>query len=534
MDETKKNEIIEVTAEGVINYAVMNPADVLSGMHLIKPEDIKFLQAHAPEFQERFKNRSIFRSRFEMEFGVLNDDEHPTVDSKYWQAIGEQNVHVSEFINVTNDYKKQCADQEIIEAEIEELQEDLKVMMSDPNTPSYLIKKKNAEIRKKEVDLDQNIFGQANLQKTAQERMKEIKNWEEIIEKLKAQGLEFGDEDFEKHHAKRYALRYANRMQRFNVLEDSAKESVLSHFKSAMTHPENKELAEQIIHNNPLPDVRQPQEQIETKPSNVLPMNSNVNNANSEVHPYTGLPKQDVNFKDIDEMVQGDPIAAKYNSRHVRKILVASPHRGEKDGLVTNLFSMQPPAAFSCELSEPYGLSVADARNFIVKKAIDEGYDYIFFIDDDTLIPRNALVKLIHLKADIAGGFYYRKYYPLESVGMHFDKDGNPSPIEDYKIGDIIHDTLVLPSGCTLIKTEVFKKMEFPWYRTIKRANQPALTEDTYFCEKARMLGYDIITDTGIQCLHVDRERGLLYGHSDIVDPAKNEIKVDYREYFAI
>jgi len=518
----EKKQIVEVTSEGVIDYAVMNPADVLSGMHLIKQEDINFLQKHSVEFKDRFRNRSMFRSRFEMEFGVLNEDEHPTADSKYWQAIGEQNVHISEFINVSYEYKKQVADQVILEAELEELKAELESYVADPNTPSYMISKKKGEISKKEVEIDQNIFGQANQQKVAQERMKEIKNWEEIITKLEPQ-LEFGTDDFEKHHPKRYALRYGNRMKRFNILEDSAKESVASHFFSAMRHPENKEIAEQFAkENQQLAGGGQqapPPPQVE---------------AGKSFEEMTGMKSQEVNYSDLESMTKDDAIAAKYNARKVRKILVATPHRAQNDGNVTNFFCMQPPAAFSCDLDEPYGMTVPDARNFIVKKAIDEGYDYIFFVDDDDIIPRNALVQLIHHKADIVGGFYYRKYTPLESVGMHFNKEGNPSSIDDYKIGDIIHDTLVLPMGCTLIKTEVFKKIDFPWFRTIKRANQPALTEDTYFCEKAREAGFDIITDTGIQCLHVDRVKGLLYGHPEIVDFANNTIRPQYREYFAI
>jgi hypothetical protein len=155
-------------------------------------------------------------------------------------------------------------------------------------------------------------------------------------------------------------------------------------------------------------------------------------------------------------------------------------------------------------------------------------------VDDDTLIPRNALVQLIHHKADIVGGFYYRKYLPLESVGMFENADGVPSILENYTIGDIIHNTLVLPSGCTLIRTEVFKKMEYPYYRTITVSGRATLTEDTYLCQKLRDIGVDVITDTGVQCLHIDRTRGVLYGNPQIIDYKRNEIKPEWRDYFAV
>jgi hypothetical protein len=156
---------------------------------------------------------------------------------------------------------------------------------------------------------------------------------------------------------------------------------------------------------------------------------------------------------------------------------------------------------------------------------------------------KNTLVKLLHLLEDnnamIGGGFYYKKYFPLESVGMHVGLDDDPTRIKDYKIGDIIHNTLVLPSGCTLIKFKVFLDMEFPWYRTITVQGKPALTEDTYFCQKARAMGLDILTDTGLQCIHVDKERGIFYGHKDIVDVIEQGpniitiVKPEWRDKYA-
>jgi hypothetical protein len=232
--------------------------------------------------------------------------------------------------------------------------------------------------------------------------------------------------------------------------------------------------------------------------------------------------------------MEKEPITQKFFNRKVRKILVATPHRTKDDPNVTNFFKMQSPAAFDVILEQPYGFKVPDARNFIVNKAIEENFDYIFFVDDDVLIPRNSLVKLIHHKADIVGGFYYRKYYPLESVGMHVDKDDCPVPIENFEIGDIIHNTLVLPSGITLIKTDVFKKINAPWYKTCTIQNRPTITEDTFICQIIRDLGYDIITDTGVQGIHIDKTTGRLFGHSEIVNEKKNQVYESWREYFAI
>lgn len=473
--------------------ALVSGIDVLRNTELIKPEDFEFLHDHVEDFEKRFRTRSLFRSKTEMIAGVLNDAEHPTADSKYWQAIGEQNVHLTELIGLSYEANKLQAECELLEAEIEELEDRVR-----KETNEFRIKKLKAKIKQKGIEIAQKQFSIVQSQKVAQERLREIRHWEDIIQQLKPH-LKYGDEDFEAHHPERYYLRYENRMRNFEILEPEAKENVLKHFVAF------KKLIEenpQLVAPNVPPGI--PESMSQSAPS-------------------------------LEEASKSDEVVKAYFDRKVRRILVVAPHRTKEDGNATNFNKMQPPAGFSCSLCEPYGYKVADAQNFAVRKALDEGYDYIFFVEDDNVIPRNALVQLMSHKADIVGGFYYRKYYPLESAGMHYvDEEGRPGPIENFKIGDVIHNTLVLPMGCTLIKVDVFRNVEYPWYKEVNVEGRPALTSDTYFCEKARKAGYDVITDTGVQCLHVDKERGIIYGHPDIVDPHSNLIKPEWTDYFAI
>lgn len=449
----------------------MKELEILKDTELVKSEDLKFIFDRSKELEYRFKTRSIFRSRFEIEKSVLADDMHPTPDSKYWQAIGEQSVHLSELISLVYESQK-------LEAEIESLELDLTLL--DGPTLYNEVDKKRVAIQKKKLmsEIGQKKFGLLNQKKTAQERIREVKLWEDIIQKLEPQ-LKFGKENFELHHPERYFLRYQKRSQYLDVMSPEDKVHTLS-MLNAFTH------ANQI------------------------------------------------DYSSKEELMEKDKIAASYLNRDVRKILIASPHRYKDEKAVTNFHKLQPPAAFEVILEEPYGYSVPDARNLVVKKAIEEGFEYIFFVDDDLIIPSNALVQLLHHDADIVGGFYYRKYFPLESCGMFENKDGIPKALRgDFGfIGSIIHNTLVLPSGCTLIKTEAFKRLEEPWYKTLSVKGRPTITEDTYITQRFRELDIDIITDTGVQCIHVNREKGILYGHSDIV--INNEVVNEYRDNFAI
>ncbi|MFZ4436822.1 MAG: hypothetical protein ACOYOS_00180 [Syntrophales bacterium] len=487
--------------EGTVADRTMVPSiNVLKASELVTQDDVLFLQAHAEQFENRFRTRAIYRSVSEIEGGVLNDDEHPTPDSKYWQAIGEQNVQLTELITLDFERKKFGIDTDMLIGEIEELEHELaNVVPSD--TSRFLQRKLELEMQKKKVQVEQNKFGMTQMNKTAQERMREVREWEPIIEALIPQ-LKYGTETFGLHHPERYYLRYKRRMDNLNLVDPEARESVVSHTKA---------FEKQVSGATPLP----------------APAKANI---------PPGLPpvSSQVDYKDKKDMDKDDAIAKKYFDRKVRTIRVVAPHRAQGDTNATNFHTLQPPAGFNMELMEPYGYTIPDARNYAVQEAIKDGMDYILFVDDDTILPRMALVKMVKWDTDVVGGLYYRKYFPVETVSMHETTDGQPCSIDNYAIGDVIHDTLVLASGCSLVKVSALKKIEFPWYKIITVNGRPTLTEDTYFCQKAKDVGIDLITDTGIQCLHVDKTKGILYGHPDIVDFEKNEIRVEYRDHFAV
>lgn len=167
----------------------------------------------------------------------------------------------------------------------------------------------------------------------------------------------------------------------------------------------------------------------------------------------------------------------------------------------------------------PDGMEVGEARNEIVRNALRDGADYIFFIDYDVVPPPNALVRLRSLDADIAAGVYHLKQipsYPLIFV------EGWPGGFEDYKACDLVKADGV-GMGCTLIKTDVFRAMEEPWFKTVPGHSDdmkdilPHMTEDIYFCRKAQDLGYEITVDTGVQCGHVDSANHIIFHY--VVDP---------------
>lgn len=162
----------------------------------------------------------------------------------------------------------------------------------------------------------------------------------------------------------------------------------------------------------------------------------------------------------------------------------------------------------------PDSLEVGEARNRIVEIALEQNCKWLFFLDYDVAPPPNAIVKLLSLKVPIAAGVYHLKSIPSAPLIM---VKGWPGAFEDYQIGDLVKVDGV-GMGCTLIDMDVFKKIDPPWFRTVAgysdanpNAILPYMTEDIYFCDKARAAGYEIVVDTSIQCQHLDARNGISF-----------------------
>lgn len=478
-----------------------NEIDTLKNTELISKSEFSFINANQKRFEKRLRTRSLYRSRFEMESSVLRNDEHPTVDSKYWQAIGEQTVQLQELITLGYENGKHEADLELIEADVEELEYKLQLTKK-----GYEKKKIKAKIKRKKIELEQGKFNSVLQKKTAKERVREIITWEDIIGKLEP-NLVYGSEDFELHHPERYLKRYQIKMDRLDLLSAEERESTVSHYSS-------------FLENQP-----------EAEGKRILPKPG---------HKILSPPKNSSSkeYKDEDDMLRNEKVIKQFFERETNTILIGTPHRLKEDNNYSNLNLIQQPAGMSAMLEEPYGFPVADARNMIVAKAIDKNFDYLFFIDDDLIIPRNVLIVLMdHLRNgyDVASGFYYRKYKPLESCSMMEDEKNRPSRIEFNKIGDIFEDVIVVCSGCTLFKVDVFKRIEAPWYKEVFVDGKVQVTEDTYMCQQIRNVTNPkirTVLDTGIQCIHVDQTKGIFYGHKDIVQ--NNMVVKEYRDFYAV
>lgn len=169
------------------------------------------------------------------------------------------------------------------------------------------------------------------------------------------------------------------------------------------------------------------------------------------------------------------------------------------------------------------GYDCATARNNIVKQALNEKADYVFMIDNDVTVPGDAIVNFLDDPKDVCLGYYAHRDYDNVYRGRTcacklFDENGerhfNYPASSEYtaqemkelrEAGTVKMEVHGGGMGCAFIKTDVFKRISFPWYKWITYPTGGTLSEDLYFCEQCKNAKIPIYVDTRVSCGHMLR-----------------------------
>lgn len=176
------------------------------------------------------------------------------------------------------------------------------------------------------------------------------------------------------------------------------------------------------------------------------------------------------------------------------------------------------PLATNITYATCKGMEVGAARDYIVETAQQHNAPYIWFVDDDTAPPVGAIRALKYVMeqnphAAIVGGVYCSKTEIPEPVVFRGKGAGS---FWHWKIGDVF-ECDGIGTGCMLIRTEVFSKLEKPWFKTVDVACEDAKTfkiqqtDDLYFCDKVIAAGHKILAHGGVLCVHWDAQTGKPY-----------------------
>jgi len=165
------------------------PFEIIKSSEILTELDLSRLNPLKQELVENFKKSQVFRTRTEMEVSVLNDLKFPSPASKYWQAVREQNVMFTELANLSYEYRKKIIEIKKIKRDIENEKDEL-------------------EKELKEVELEQENFNLIQMEKVAQDRIREIEQWSEIKEREAKNMTEEQLADVDNHQLVSYTQRW--------------------------------------------------------------------------------------------------------------------------------------------------------------------------------------------------------------------------------------------------------------------------------------------------------------------------------------
>ena len=221
MSEEKKSEKRDILAASEANVNFLS--------NVLDPKDFKQFIALKEEIKDTWHKKQVFRTETEMRMSVLQDAKYPTLASKYWQCVREQNVFFENLMSLSFDYRKN-------EVKIKKLKKKL-AEETDPLRVEML-----------EITLEEKLYGRANMELVAKDRMREIDQWSKL--KAEYDDGSFDTKNVNTHQAQSYKLIMQNKVKTltpgssqaevFNVvgqlqtLERLEKEGVL------LTSPENK------------------------------------------------------------------------------------------------------------------------------------------------------------------------------------------------------------------------------------------------------------------------------------------------------
>lgn len=139
---------------------------------------------------------------------------------------------------------------------------------------------------------------------------------------------------------------------------------------------------------------------------------------------------------------------------------------------------------------------IAEGRNDGVRSAQLQGCSHLLFLDSDMIFPANIVDRLLAHDKTIVGATYMSRR-PRPDIGQHVllhrELDGKPS-----HLGTGIRRVEALPTGCLMVKTEVFSVLPAPWFYFGLQPDGHMVGEDYAFCRAVRERGLDIWLDPDV------------------------------------
>lgn len=142
------------------------------------------------------------------------------------------------------------------------------------------------------------------------------------------------------------------------------------------------------------------------------------------------------------------------------------------------------------------GNDVAESRN---RACAEMHGDWIWFVDDDHTFAADVLRKLLARKVDLVTALCLRRQQPFLPIPC---VDDDFMDLARYGPDELVAVDHAGTSGM-LIRRAVVEALEPPWFELSHEPDGRPVSEDVFFCRKARAAGFDVHVDMGARLGHL-------------------------------
>jgi hypothetical protein len=167
------------------------------------------------------------------------------------------------------------------------------------------------------------------------------------------------------------------------------------------------------------------------------------------------------------------------------------------------------------------GESVDVARNYLIEQALESGAKYLLFVGEDTVLPYDGF-RILHETAEknpdsmVVGVYYIKLSSPMIMIKQDdFVIPANVDPGQVYEAWQTGLDAALIPISLLQKMKEADPDLPFTCIAH-GIEDLPFIGEDNFFVHRWRQLGYKLLVNTDVQCLHMDLASGKYTAHPSV------------------
>ena len=194
----------------------------------------------------------------------------------------------------------------------------------------------------------------------------------------------------------------------------------------------------------------------------------------------------------------------------MKKILIAIPCMDQVPAPFAQSLCMIQKGENRCAVAFQMGSLIYTSRNNLARKALEDEYDYVLWLDSDMVFRQDLLRRMLEVmeekNLDFLTGLYFRRVAPFSPVlfsKLEIFNDGNGCEWEEPDdVPTELTEVAGCGFGCVLMKADVIFDVATKYGANMFNPFS-GLGEDLAFCWRARDCGYKIYCDPQFECGHV-------------------------------